>query len=77
MQNVNQNSSNISAQYYINFTQSTGVTLNTSHENVLLPFMHYIDCTTYDSTININLNFTVLNASFYTVIITSSSKMSL
>ena len=68
---------NITAQFYVNFTSSTGVTLNTSHENVLLPFMHYIDCNTSDTTINIDLNFTLLNSSFYTVIITSSSKMTL
>lgn len=75
--NVNQNSSSISAQYYVNFTSSTGVTLNTSHENVLLPFMHYIDLTSYDGTVDINLNFSLLNGSFYTVVISSTSRMNL
>lgn len=57
----------------MNFTASTGVLLNTSHENVLLPFLHYLDVTTYDGTIDINLDFTLVNGSFYTVIISSSS----
>lgn len=39
--------------------------------------MHYISLITYDNTIDINLNFTVLNSSFYTVIITSASKINL
>jgi len=39
--------------------------------------MHYINVITYDNTIDIHLNFTVLNSSFYTVIITSTSKINL
>ena len=37
--------------------------------------MHYMDANTSDSTININLDFTLINGSFYTVIITSTSNM--
>jgi len=51
------------------------VKLNTSHENVLLPFLHYIDLTSYDTTINIDLTFSLANQSFYLVLIKSTSKM--
>jgi len=44
---------------------------------VLLPFLHYIDVTTRDGTVDINLNFSLLNSSYYTVIITSTSNMTL
>jgi len=37
--------------------------------------MHYIDLTTYDNTVDINLDFTVCNQSFYTVIISSTSRL--
>jgi hypothetical protein len=63
--------------YCINFTQSTGVTLNTTNKNVFLPFIHFIDCTTYDNAINIDMQFTVINASHYIIAITSSSTMNL
>lgn len=49
--------------------------LNSSNENVLLPFVHYIDLISYDSTIDIDLNFTVLNQSFYSVTYKSTSNM--
>ena len=39
--------------------------------------MHFLDCNTSDSTININLDFTLLNGSHYKVLITSSSRMTL
>jgi hypothetical protein len=39
--------------------------------------MHYIDCITTDSTIDINLEFNLLNGSYYSVIIRSSSNMKL
>lgn len=37
--------------------------------------MHYIDCNTGDGTIDLELNFTLLNASFYSVAIKSTSGM--
>lgn len=44
---------------------------------MLLPFLHYLDITTRDSTIDINLNFSLVNGSYYTVIISSTSNMTL
>ena len=62
-------------RYHVNFTRSTGVTLNPAHENVLLPFMHYIECATYDNTIDIGLEFGLLNTSYYMVRVSSTSNM--
>lgn len=62
-------------KYDVNFTASTGVVLDTSHENVLLPFLHYLNVTTYDNTIDINLDFIVLNTSHYRVTISSASNI--
>lgn len=73
---MNQNVT-INAQSYVNFTASTGVTLNTSHENVLLPFLHYINLVSNDNTYDIHLNFSLVNQSFYTVIVSSTSNMSM
>lgn len=64
-----------SKQYYVNFTRSTGVTLNTAHENVLLPFLHYLECDTNDGSMDVGLNFSLLNGSYYTVIISTTSNM--
>lgn len=41
----------------------------------MLPFLHYIDIQTYDNTIDINLNFSLVNGSYYTVIISSTSRI--
>ena len=70
-----QSSTGFAVRYYVNFTSSTGVLLNTSHENVLLPFMHYIDVTTSDSTIDLGLEFTLVNSSYYSVRISTTSNM--
>ena len=61
--------------YYVNFTASTGVLLNTSHDNALLPFMHYIYCTTNDNSIDIQLDFSLVNGSFYKVTIATTSNI--
>lgn len=37
--------------------------------------MHYIDCNTGDFTIDLDLSFTLLNASYYSVVIKSTSAM--
>ena len=37
--------------------------------------MHYIHCRSYDNTIHINLDFTLLNASYYKVVISSTSNI--
>ena len=48
-----------------------------AHENVLLPFVHYLDITTYDSTINLNLVFFLSSNTTYSVTYTSTSNMQL
>ena len=60
-------------QYHVNFTRSTGVLLDTAHENVLLPFMHYIYLRTYDTTIDLNLDFILVNGSYYRVTVSTTS----
>ena len=59
----------------INYTESTGFTLNTSNEIVLLPFLHYIECTTDDSTIDMALDFSIINSSYYSASISTTSNM--
>ena len=48
-----------------------------SHENIVQPFLHYISLYSYDGTIDIDLNFTLMNGSFYGLIVKSSSNMML
>lgn len=62
-------------EYFVNFTASTGVLLDTSHDNALLPFMHYIYCSSNDNTIDIQLDFTLVNGSFYKVQIATTSNI--
>jgi hypothetical protein len=41
----------------------------------MLPFLHYIDIESNDGTMDLSLSFTLLNASYYQVIIGTSSNM--
>ncbi len=46
-----------------------------NHENVVLPFVHYLDITTYDSTIELNLVFYLSSSTTYSVTYKSKSDM--
>lgn len=53
--------------YYVNFTASTGVTLNLANDNTMLAFQHMIDVTSPSLCFEIDIIFRVFNASFYEV----------
>ncbi len=61
--------------YYINFTQSTNVTLNLANDNAMLAFQHMINATSTALCFNIDIIFRVLNSSFYEVTISSYCNM--
>lgn len=61
--------------YYINFTQSTNVTLNLANENGMLAFQHMINVTSSALCFNIDIIFRVFNSSYYEVTISSYCNM--
>lgn len=53
--------------FYVNFTASTGVTLNLANDNAMLAFQHIIDVYNPSLCFEIDIIFRVFNASFYEV----------
>ena len=51
--------------YYVNFTDSNGVTLDLTHDNAMLAFQHIMYAYSSSSCFNIDIEFDVHNESFY------------
>lgn len=53
--------------YHVNFTQSTGVILDLTHDNAMIAFQHIFDINSPSKCFDLQLSFTVYNQSFYEV----------
>lgn len=64
-----------SETFFINFTDSTGVILDMTHENVLLAFQHSFDITAYYGCWGVDIDFSLANGSFYQVDVSSTCEL--
>jgi hypothetical protein len=63
--------------YFVNFTQSTNVTLNLTNDNAMLAFQSMFNVTSPSLCFSIDIIFVILNSSHYQVKVSTFCNMTL